>query len=343
MAKKLTRAAVAAAAMAGSLISVPGAVSPRDLGDHNTPGEIYLANESRFGEQYFSEPLTTYLVGWKDPSNIEATLDFIAPPVQAPGRLFEFKQYLNAEEFLSETDDVRGIGADFKRVEYQAKDQQAKTINKGLTIRLDHDQYPDITLATQQATARLWRRLCRNELRRAVTALVTAAGSPTAKTWNTTAGLDPDQDVITARIGAADTSGISPNRLIYNEIAWNKRGLSHRAQNTAGGYASATLSIDQVAQLAGMDKGMVSKERYQVSSTTKAKILGDYVIGFYGEDGAQLEDPTNLKRFYSPVEGGGKMRVYVQVINSKFTDVTVEHYSNVISPTNLGMFILAIS
>src|SRR5882762_2681064 len=91
---------------------------PRDTGNL-VPGEVYLSNESRFAEGYYSEPLTTYLVGWKDPANIEATLDFLAPPVQAPGRLFEFKQLIDAEEFLSETDDVRAIGADFKRVEYR--------------------------------------------------------------------------------------------------------------------------------------------------------------------------------------------------------------------------------
>ena len=318
-----------------------GIALPRDTGNL-VPGEIYLSNESRFAETHYSEPLTTYIVGWKDPQKIEDTLDFIAPPVQAPGRLFEFKQLSNAEEFLSETDDMRAIGADFKRVEYRGKDAQAKTFNKGLTVRLDLDQYFDIEQAQQIASERLWRRLLRNELRRGVTALLAAAGSATAKTWSS-GTPDPDQDVLTALISATDGSGIRPNRVIYNETAWNKRVLAFRAQNVAGAYASAQMMTEQLAALLCVDQVLVSRERYQTSVTAKSKLLSDVVIGFYGEDGAQLEDPTNLKRFWSPVPGGGKMRVYVQQISAKLVDVSVEHYSNVVSPTNLGMFILGIS
>jgi len=306
------------------------------------PGQICLSNESRFAETHFSEPLTTFLVGWKDPSDLEGTSDFIMPPVQAPGRLFEFKSLLNAEEFLSEADDIRAIDADFKRVEYRGKDAQGKTLNKGLTTRLDLDQYFDIEIAQQQASERLWRRLLRNELRRGVGTLVTAAGSATGKTWSSGA-VDPDLDVITALNSATDSSGIRPNRVIYNETAWTKRAQGYRAQNVAGAYASAAMTPQQLATLLGVDEVRISRERYQVTGTTKAKILGDYCIGFYSEPGAQLQDPSNLKRFWTPVQGGGKMRVYVQQVSSKLVDVTVEHYSNIVSPTNLGMFILGIS
>src|SRR3954471_3482776 len=92
------------------------ALTPRDwrmpLDNGNPhPGEIVLANEARFNVAYYSEPLTNYIVGWKDGNNIEATLDFVFPPVQVPRR-FEYKKADNAEAFYSETDDVRSIGAD---------------------------------------------------------------------------------------------------------------------------------------------------------------------------------------------------------------------------------------
>src|SRR5687767_1152823 len=79
------------------------------------PGQLCLANESRFNSAFFSEPLTAYATGWRDASNIEAMLDFLAPPVQT-GRRFEFKKGDNSEAFYSELDDVRALGADFKRV-----------------------------------------------------------------------------------------------------------------------------------------------------------------------------------------------------------------------------------
>ena len=45
------------------------------------PGQVCLANESRFNTSFFSEPLTTYATGWRDPNHLEALLDFVAPPV----------------------------------------------------------------------------------------------------------------------------------------------------------------------------------------------------------------------------------------------------------------------
>src|ERR1043166_1566424 len=63
---------------------------PADTGNP-APGQIVLSNEARFKVAYYSEPLTNYLVGWKDPNNIEGTLDFLFPPVQVPRR-FEYKK-----------------------------------------------------------------------------------------------------------------------------------------------------------------------------------------------------------------------------------------------------------
>src|SRR5688572_12549874 len=82
------------------------------------PGVVCLANEARFTAEFASEPLTSFTVGWSDTNNIEKTLDFLFPPVQT-ARRFEFKKADNAEAFLSETDDVRAIGADYKHVEYR--------------------------------------------------------------------------------------------------------------------------------------------------------------------------------------------------------------------------------
>ena len=62
-------------------------------------GDIYFANDSRFLETYFSEPLTNYAVGFKDPEDNQAFAEFLAPSVPT-GRRFEWKKAANAEEFL---------------------------------------------------------------------------------------------------------------------------------------------------------------------------------------------------------------------------------------------------
>src|SRR5262249_53003161 len=140
--------------------------------DETVPGRIFLPNESRFNSAFYSEPLTTYATGWRDPNNIEALLDFVAPPVQV-GRRFEYKKADNAEAFLSETDDARSIGSDFKRVEYHSSSINEKTTNRGLTMRVDLDVAGEIPNWREIYTARLLQRILRNELRRAINTLVT--------------------------------------------------------------------------------------------------------------------------------------------------------------------------
>ncbi len=305
------------------------------------PGDIGFANESRFNAAFFSEPLTEYATGWKESHDLEALLDFVAPPVQV-GRRFEYKRADNAEAFLLDADDSRAIGSDFKRVEYRGSSVNDKTLNRGLTIRVDLDAVGDMPNWRQLYTSRLLQRILRSELRRAIDVLVNGATN-TAKTWDTSAGKDPDQDVLTELIAASDASGIRPNRILYGDVAWNKRQISHRAQATAGGFASATYTFDQVASALGVDGVRVSRERYQSSPTAKSKITPDVVILFYSQDRVTGEDPTHVKRFWTATEGGDRYRVYEQQVSAKMIDLTVEHYSNIIATSTVGLRKLTIS
>jgi hypothetical protein len=312
----------------------------RDTGQIQ-PGQVCLANESRFNSTFFSEPLTAYATGWRDPNKTEEVLDFVAPPVQV-GRRFEYKKAENSEAFLSDVDDARAIGATFKMVEFKGSSVSDKTANKGLTVRIDLDVAGDMPNWRELYTARLLQRLLRNEFRRSMD-LVLAAATNTAKTWDTTAGKDPDQDVMTELMSSVDAMGVRANRVLYGDMAWNKRILSHRAQATAGGYASAGLSPDELAGFLGLDGVRISRERYQSTASAKSKIVPDIVLMFYGLDGATTEDATHAKRFWSAVEGGGKYRVYEQQVSAKIVDLTVEHYSTVLVTSSVGLRKLTIS
>src|SRR6266545_2172698 len=59
-----------------------------------THEQIEFANAARLTEAYFSEPLTTYAAGWKDPNDINATLEFFAPAVPV-NRRFEYAEAIN--------------------------------------------------------------------------------------------------------------------------------------------------------------------------------------------------------------------------------------------------------
>jgi len=297
------------------------------------PGVIHLSNASRFVETYFDEPLTIYARGWRDPNDIAQTLEFFAPRTSTPRR-FTYRTATNAEEFYSETDDIRGIGAAFKRVEYTGDEVDAKTLNKGLMLVVDMDE---ATAGWEQRSVdKLMRRLLRNDLRRAIT-LLSAAATNTAKTWDTTAGKDPDQDVLSDLVTATTAGGIRPNRIGYGDTAWSKRVLAHRAQDTAGGYASAGQSPEQVAAFLAVDQVKISRERYQSTAAAKAEVVNNLVLMFSAMAGSDIEDPSNVKRFVSTTAQGGDFGVYMWDIGPKLRGVAVEHYSNIAITSTLGI------
>lgn len=328
-------AVLAAAGMISRVPEDPGAGGSLQL------GQCYLANETRFIEANFSQPLTEYAVGWRDPENIDAELEFYAPGVQVPRR-FEYAEAVNKEAFLSESDDVRSPGGEFKRVEYTSNKQNGRTLNKGLTMRVDMDEVDVATNWEQIYTGRLLQRIKRNDLRRAVTALATAATN-TAKTWDTTSGKNPDQDVRDKVITFGDSAGLNPTRLGYNMNSWNRRALAYGAQNNAAGYAYLAQTVDEVAVNVGCRMGKVTNARFQSSGTAKSAIVPDIVLIFYAEAGQTKDDPSNIKGFWTPCEGGTRYRVYVQQITAKLVDITVEHYSNPTITSTLGIQKLTIS
>ena len=124
----------------------------------------------------------------------------------------------------------------------------------------------------EEFTPGLLMRLLRSELRRAIT-VASAAATNTAKTWDTTAGKDPDQDVLTDLIAAVDDSGVRPNRILYGDVAWNKRLIAHRAQSTSGGYASAGLTIAVADTGAGMAPE-IATQLFQPFVTSKPHGMG---------------------------------------------------------------------
>ena len=350
--KTLTRPTSGARRMAANVAALPASVRVfaenerlplyRDIAQYEF-GTVVAANDDLLVEANFSQALTNYATGWRDPSNLQAALDFVAPPIPV-GRRFEFAQANNAEEFYSEVDDVRAIGADFKRVEYTSTKQLGITINKGLTLRVDRDQIQNQPQWQQQAVDRLLRRLYRNEYRRAIT-IITAAATTTAKQWsNQGVAQDPDQDVITDLIAAGDNSGVPANRVLYSANSWNLRGQAYRLQvNRAGTLTLASMTPEQVAGTLGVDQVQVNRSRYQATAQTKQQIVGSQVIEFYAEDGLTQDDPSNIKRFVSNTEAGGRYAVYVQPHGAKMWDVTVEHYSNIIVTSTLGLRALAVT
>jgi hypothetical protein len=296
------------------------------------------ANASLMDQAFFNEPLTAYAVGYRDKEDIEAQLEFYAPMVPTPRR-FSYSAWDNAEEFLSSDDDERPIGADFKSVEYISSKVEAKTANRGLQICLDLDELDGMPNWEEVYTQKLLRRIRRNSLKRAV-ALISGTATNTNKTWDTTALKDPDQDVLLDLVTAADLTGNRPNRIGYGDTSWSKRILSHRAQTNAGGFGSSQQTPEQLAGFLQVDEVQVTKARYTASATARTQIVANLVLMFLAESEADVDDPSNIKRFVSmgsADQGGGQYQVYSQRVSAKRHIIAVGHYELIKLTSTAGM------
>lgn len=300
---------------------------------------VSMANANLFDSANYSEPLTNYAVGWKDSSDIEAALNFFAPAVPV-SRKFEYRKFDNADDFESDSDDERAIGEDFKVVKNGGEMVLGKTRNRGLKIVVDEDEVDGDPNWRERKVGQLLRRIKRNQLIRAIN-LLSAAAVNTGKTWNSDAGKDPDNDMLLELIAGADVSGLMMNRVGFGHTAWSKRVGSHRAQDNAGGYASAGLSPAELAGFLNVDEVFLTKSRHN-SGSAKAQILSNKVLMFLAENGLSQEDPSNIKRFMTMIDGGD-YRVFEYKTGSKFTEIVVEHYEETLITSTLGIRQLTIS
>lgn len=309
------------------------------------PGQIGLANEAAFDAAFLSEPLTQFATGnggGKREAQLSALLAFLAPDVRVP-RKFEYRTHNDKADFAAEEadGDVRALYGEFKRVMAHGDLQNSKTLSKGLSTVLDKDEIAEVPGLEEQKTRWLKCMLLRAEVIRAFT-LLSAAATNAAKTWSAAAG-DPDSDALAAVIAAGTAKGMDPNRALYGLTAWQKRLLCLGAKNTAAGFAGFQMKPDGLADWLGLDGAMVSRERYQ-SGSGKAQITTSNVVLFFNaQDGASPEDPSNIKRFVSPEEGGGDWAVYRRDLTGKLVEITVAHKSNIVLTSSTGLQKLTIS
>lgn len=311
---------------AAALMDVIG----HDTGGHNPPGLICAANEARFTSANYSEPLTAYTVGWKDPELVDQILERLFPSVEV-ARRFEFKKADNAEEFFSETDDIRSLGSPFKKVEYKGSTVNEKTHNKGLTTTIDKDDAVNDNFR-EVAVGRLMRRLLRNDLRRAL-ALLDAASTNTAVIFST--ATNPDGFIRAALKAGTDASGIRPNIVAIGEAANDLRADAYEGANTPYAGRAAAMTPAELAAKLGVDLVEIVKARYQSTATAKAAVVASVIYCYLALQGAGKDDPTNVKRFVTPATGG-RFGVYVNE-RDKFVDVSVEHYSNTVITSTVGI------
>lgn len=300
-------------------------------------GLIMAANDANFDSAHLSEPLTEFIADTPDDEGLDTLLELACPSVPV-GRAFTYRKHESAEQFQAaiNDEDIREIGGDFPTVRLTGTQENGRTHNKGLTMILDNDQGGEDPAVQQRAVTNLRNRLLRTELYR-LEALLEANDTATTPNWGATnTAADPDGDLMSAINLGGDARGIDCNTVLYGGGAWVTRFLSLGIGSNAARHQTRNLTPQQVAQLLMVDRLAIAKFRRQTGASTKGKIVGDKVYAYYTKAGATANDASNVKRFVTPVPGGGMFRVYVEAV-LKRTRVTVEHYSSIDLTSSLGI------
>lgn len=309
-------------------------MEPEYHGNH-AHGVVTRINADLLTEGTYRESLTNFAVGFPG-VDFARDLEVLAPGVQVANR-FDYKAFDNAEAFYSEvSDDLRAPRGDFKEVEFTCEEVTAKTANRGLQVVVDRDQVRNNPNWEQQYTQMLLTRLRLNQLRRAI-ALLSAGSTNAAKTWDTSDGKNPDGDIRTELKTAHTAAGVRPNRVAYGPTAWDLRVSSHEAQDNAGGHAAAQRDEKALARYLNLEEVLICQARYSTSASAKSEALSNLVLMFNALKGATVEDPSNIKRFWSPCDNGMELMVHRYDIGAKKMALAVELYELLKLTSTLGL------
>lgn len=301
-----------------------------------------LANDANSDVANLSEPITQYIVGYRDPENLQELLDSLAPPVTV-GRRFEYRTHTAKEDFMDDADDdsdIRKIGGDFKIVDAKGTKVDGATDNKGLVMVLDNDDGGENQSVQQNKAAVLRNRLLRTDIRR-VFSLLDANDTNTNTNWGPgNANRDPDGDLLTLCDVSGDDRGIMPNVVTIGGGAGVKRKIALRSKASPD-EVGARSTYQELADFLEVNRVIPVKARRQASAAAKAKILGDAVFAYYAAPDATENDPSNVKNFVT-LTPSGRFRVYI-LPKFKRTLIAVEHYSRPVITSTIGIRKLSVT
>lgn len=287
-------------------------------------GVLALANENRLEATHYSEGVTNFVLGvlGTDLAGLQAELDILAPPVRT-ARRFEYKKDPDGLSFLADQNDERAIGASFRRIESKGSSVNAKTANRGLSYTLDRDEMVEGSI--EQTAKWITAILLRNSKLRALAA-IDAAATNTNVVFG--AATDPDGLIETGLLLAHAARGLFPNNVVAGLTAWSYRKQAYRASAKAGALALAGMTQADVADVLGVDRFHVSKDVYKTAKKgAKTSFLSNLLYAYFTADIAHKDDASNVKRFWTPCDGGEMFRIYVDESQAKTVEVIVEHYA----------------
>jgi hypothetical protein len=151
---------------------------------------------------------------------------------------------------------------------------------------------------------------------------------------------NPDGDVRSELRTLGDSSGMRPNRVLYGRTAHDARLTTHETTNSAAGFGAVARDLNALASYLGVDEVRVDEARYQSTLTAKTQIVNNLVLMFMGQQTPSRLDPSNLKTFISPSQGGGYLRVFERQISDQMVEIIVSRREllSVVTTLGLGQF-----
>lgn len=289
------------------------------------------------------QPLTNYAVGYPGEDNLQAILDTLAPAV--PGaQSFQYFVHNEKEEWidlLGGNEDIRAVGGDFKKLKTGMNKADGSVDEKGITICIDHRMGGNLPGVRQAQVQRAKNILLRTEVRRVFAALDSSLSAETSENWGpANTARDPDGSIISLLDSSGDTRGINSNLIVFGGGASLKRKKAYRALKLAGSTFDYIVDPAEMAAEYEVNTVLNVNLRRQSTASAKAKILSDYVYGYYA-GGTTPDDPSNIKRFLD-VSAGTSFVVFVEE-KARYTEITVWHASRIVKTSTLGIFKLPVT
>jgi hypothetical protein len=313
--------------------------------DNFAPRRVLAFNASQFTVNAPSEFLTNYAVRYSDPlqQQLQSLREQIAPEVMSNNSAFvQYPVWSFTDAFLAMDNPLdvrRGVGADFTtigNITHNLATQKMPEV--GLAVEVDEEEELLDADWQQRKVALLLGILDRTELRQAL-ALLVAGATNVPKTWDTTAGKDPDMDVITE----IDAMMIKPNNIWYGPGAAVKRLRSLRAQNLMGQATSSTLTMEQLGGLFNANV-QVPQNRYASAAGVTSTVFGSVVMLFTAMSGMSRDDFSNLKTFVAPARNGQRRAVWVRQVGDKRWRIAVSTGKRLVALTSaIGLETITVS
>lgn len=311
------------------------------LGITPSVGEITVANSSQNFAGSLAQDVQGYLAGLPD-DDYSLMLDALFPGMPTN----DFFQFAKADDeaYLTEADDsdIREAGSTFKRVQYKGTTVTDSTQQKGLTWRVDHKQLPKVNGAVvpgweNRYADALRKRLIRAEIVRGL-ALVDAAATNAAVTFSASTNPDGLLRTMTQATRVANGSLGEAICVMGNAAAqlrmdaYEASGRSNHAMANRAGW-----TMEDLARYLGVKKVLLQDGIKQTKKgAAKTDMLGLVNYSYSVTDSPIIDDPSNVKRAWSPTKSGGQWAVAIQE-QEVFTDITVWHESKIFIPFTAGI------